>query len=132
MDTRPIGIKTTYIIEGNDGTKTTSSETFDASRSEATEVRVGLPIGVEPVKSQPGDVGYSGMHDQGPLPPLKEGGPIAFLIGCAGLAKEYNDKFLTKHIEKEKENKQKSQEQLESPNTVAKKSSTFPNKRPKQ
>ena len=48
--TRPIGIKTTYIIDRNDGTATTTSETFDASHPDASEVRVGLAIGVEPVK----------------------------------------------------------------------------------
>jgi len=139
--TRPIGINTTYIINGNNGTATRTSETFDASRSDAFEERVGLPIGDEPVKSQPGDDTYSGMHDQGPLLPLKEGGPIAFLIGCVGLAKDHNDNFLTKRIEEEKTNKQKNKEQRpqqqernqsESPDTVAKESSAFPNKRPRQ
>ena len=48
--TRPIGIKTTYIIDGNDGTTTSTSETFDASRSDACEARVGLPVGTEAVK----------------------------------------------------------------------------------
>jgi hypothetical protein len=86
------------------------------------------------------------MHDQGPLPPLKEGGPIAFLMGCVGLAKEHSDDFLTKRIEEEKEQhkqhkssqkqeqeqQQQCKQQSESPNTVAKKSSAFPNKRPKQ
>ena len=90
------------------------------------------------------------MHDQGPLPELKEGGPMAFLIGCTKIAKEYNDYFLTKCIEVEKKNKQKQHEQEqcttkiteatitmpipepESPNTVAKKTSALPNKRPKQ
>ena len=48
--TRPIGIKTTYTIDGTDGTTTTTSETFDASRSDACEVRVGLPVDIEPVK----------------------------------------------------------------------------------
>jgi hypothetical protein len=48
---RPIGIKTTYIVfDGDDGTTTTTSETFDASRNDASEARVGLPVGVEPAK----------------------------------------------------------------------------------
>lgn len=84
-------------------------------------------------QAQPGDDTYSGMHDQGSLPPPKEGGPIAFLIGCVGLAKQHNDAFLTNCIEEEKEKKiQRESNELESPNTVAKKSSAFPNKRPKQ
>ena len=70
---------------------------------------------------------------------------MAFLIGCTKIAKEYNDDFLTKRIEEEKKNKQKEQTakitkaattiptaQLDSPNTVEKKSSALPNKRPKQ
>ena len=72
------------------------------------------------------------MHDQGPLPALKEGGPIAFLIGCTRLAKEHNDAFLTKCIEQEKEQKKSKEPTSDSPNTVAKKSSDLPNKRPKQ
>lgn len=130
---RPIGITTTYSIQGHDGTCTRSSAIFDSSHSEASEARVGLSLGVEPVKAQPGDDAYSGMHDQGPLPSLKEGGPVAFLIGCTRLAKEHNDAFLTKCIQQEKEQRQKSKEPAsDSPNTEAKKSSAFPNKRPKQ
>lgn len=77
------------------------------------------------------------MHDQGFLPTPNEGGPIAFLVGCARLAKDYNDTFLTERIEQEKEQQQKRKKQQqqsnesESPNTVGKKSSAFPNKRPK-
>lgn len=47
---RPIGITTTYIVHGDDGKERTTTETFDASSSEASEVRVGLAVGVEPVK----------------------------------------------------------------------------------
>ena len=81
------------------------------------------------------------MHDQGPLPLLKEGGPISFLIGCVEIAKQHSDDFFTKQIEEGKrnnENKTKKaqheqhHEQSDSPNTEAKKSSIFPNKRPKQ
>ena len=42
------------------------------------------------------------MHDQGPLPALKEGGAMAVFMGCAQLAKDFNDDFLTKCIEEEK------------------------------
>lgn len=135
-----IGITTTYVIKRNNGT-TTTTKAFDASHSGVSDIRVGLPIGVEPVKFCPGVDMYSGMHDQGPLPPLKEGGPIALLIGCVGAAKHHNDDFLTKWIEEEKgnnENKtkkhkhQQHREQSDSPSKEAKKSSAFPNKRPKQ
>jgi len=44
------------------------------------------------------------MHDQGTLPNLKEGGPLTLLTGCAKLAKNYNDEFLTQHIEEENKN----------------------------
>ena len=51
--TRVTGIKTTYTIHENDETTTTTTTTsqlFDASNSNASEIRVGLPIGVEAVK----------------------------------------------------------------------------------
>ncbi|KAG7354595.1 hypothetical protein IV203_003951 [Nitzschia inconspicua] len=57
----------------------------------------------KPVAPQPGDYSYSGMHDQGPLPDLKQGGPMALLLGCVEGAKEYNNSFLTTLIEEEKE-----------------------------
>ncbi|MGK3733782.1 MAG: hypothetical protein ACI8RD_009827 [Bacillariaceae sp.] len=44
------------------------------------------------------------MHDQGPLPDLKEGGPLTLLTGCTKIAKEYNDEFLTQCIKEENEN----------------------------
>ena len=47
---------------------------------------------------------YSGMHDQGPLPDLKEGGPLTLLTGCVKIAKNYNDEFLTQCIKEENEN----------------------------
>ncbi|KAG7343947.1 hypothetical protein IV203_021955 [Nitzschia inconspicua] len=68
---------------------------------------VGLEKGTKPVAPQPGDYFYSGMHDQGPLPDLKEGGPMALLLGCVEGAKEYNNSFLTTLIEVEKEQKTK-------------------------
>jgi hypothetical protein len=42
------------------------------------------------------------MHDQGELPPLREGGDIAVLIGCVEKAKEFNDEFRKEAIKKEK------------------------------
>mmetsp|Transcript_17335 Transcript_17335/g.39868 ORF Transcript_17335/g.39868 Transcript_17335/m.39868 type:complete len:148 (-) Transcript_17335:259-702(-) len=108
--TRVVGIKATYTICGNDETTATTSQNFDASNSNISESRVGLPVGVEPVKPQPGDEAYSGMHDHGPLPELKEGGSVAFLIGCAKMAKQYNNDFLTECIEKEKKSKQQQQQ----------------------
>ncbi|KAG7342829.1 hypothetical protein IV203_020773 [Nitzschia inconspicua] len=68
---------------------------------------VGLEKGTKPVAPQPGDYFYSGMHDQGPLPDLKQGGPMALLLGCVEGAKEYNNSFLTTLIEVEKEQKTK-------------------------
>jgi hypothetical protein len=51
------------------------------------------------------------MHDQGPLPELKEGGPLALLIGCADAAKTFNNDFLTKAIQTEKKMQQSSSDQ---------------------
>ena len=56
-----------------------------------------------------GSYTYSGMHDQGPLPPPKEGGPMATLIGCVQQAKRDNDKYLTEIIEHEKKQRTISQ-----------------------
>ena len=50
----------------------------------------------------PGDYTYSGMHDHGPLPPPKEGGDFAQLIGFVNAAKKASDAYLTELIEKEK------------------------------
>lgn len=38
------------------------------------------------------------MHDQGPLPPPKEEGDMALLIGCVNDAKKFSDKLLTEVI----------------------------------
>ena len=54
-------------------------------------------------KPEPGDYSYSGMHDQGPLPELKEGGQFAQIIGLVNAAKKASDAYLTEVIEKEKE-----------------------------
>lgn len=48
--TRPVGIKATYTIHADDRKTSTTTETFDASRPDASEARVGLAVGVEPVK----------------------------------------------------------------------------------
>lgn len=62
---------------------------------------------------QPGDDTYSGMHDQGPLPEMKEGGPMALLIGCVDAAKTFNNDFLTTAIQTEKLRKALSEQQQE-------------------
>jgi hypothetical protein len=41
------------------------------------------------------------MHDHGALPPPKEGGPMAVLIGMVQQAKATNDTYLTSIIEQE-------------------------------
>lgn len=42
------------------------------------------------------------MHDAGPLPPPKEGGPMADMISYVLKAKEASDEYLTEIIETEK------------------------------
>jgi len=126
------------IVNKVDRTIIKTIKIFDASN--ASTVRVGLPAETTVLqKSQPGDFHYSGMHDSGPLPKLKEGGPLALLIGCTKLSKNYNDEFLTRLIEEESVYHAKTpssttkvkETRNESPNTVAKKSSSFPIKRRK-
>lgn len=43
------------------------------------------------------------MHDHGPLPPPKERGEFAQIIGLVNAAKKESDSYLTELIEKEKE-----------------------------
>ena len=60
------------------------------------------------LQPKPGDVSYSGMHDQGPLPRLnEERGPMSALLNATHAAKTFNDQFMTKIIQKEKERNQK-------------------------
>jgi hypothetical protein len=71
------------------------------------------------ISTQPeaGDFSYSGMHDDGPLPALREGGVMSQLIACVQKAKETNDEYLTGIIEEEKNratSKSEKQEQHES------------------
>jgi hypothetical protein len=46
-----------------------------------------------------GDFSYSGVHDHGQLPDLRQGGPMALLIACVEQAKQKNDSFLTAEIQ---------------------------------
>mmetsp|Transcript_607 Transcript_607/g.963 ORF Transcript_607/g.963 Transcript_607/m.963 type:complete len:139 (+) Transcript_607:44-460(+) len=113
-----IGVSAKYWIAGGSHDEErphpqqnpTISRTFDASNTSHESVRVGLPEGSKPVKPQPGDDTYSGMHDQGPLPELKEGGTTAVLLGCVKAAKEFNDHFLTERIQEENKHKQSEME----------------------
>ena len=68
-----------------------------------SKTRIGLPIGMVPVKPKDGDYTYSGMHDHGPLEPKpKEGGPFHILIGLVNEARSSSDELLTNVIEDEK------------------------------
>ena len=78
----------------------TKKQSFDASN--CPPATIGLPPSVEPVKPDPGDYSYSGMHDHGPLPPPREGGKFAQIVGFVNAAKKASDKYLTEVIEKEK------------------------------
>ncbi len=54
------------------------------------------------IQPEPGDYGYSGMHDHGPLPTLKEGGRFAQLISLVNEGKKASDKYLTEVIQEGK------------------------------
>jgi hypothetical protein len=55
------------------------------------------------VHSQPdaGDYSYSGMHDHGTLPKLKEGGEFSRMIGLVNEARKHSDELLTRIIKEE-------------------------------
>jgi len=66
-------------------------------------LRIGLPEDIiHPEKRPPGDDSYSGLHDQGPLPPLKEDGPMAWLLACVQEARKFNDEYLTEAIARQR------------------------------
>lgn len=48
-----------------------------------------------------GDYSYSGMHDHGVLPKLKEGGDFSLMIGLANEARKHSDELLTRIIREE-------------------------------
>jgi hypothetical protein len=111
---RAVKIQATYWISNADessssdapptriqsfGPASPSTETHTAID---TPARMGLPEGVHAEKRPAGDDSYSGMHDQGPLPPLKEGGSMAMLLSCAQEAKKFNDQYLTEMIAAQK------------------------------
>mmetsp|Transcript_26753 Transcript_26753/g.63807 ORF Transcript_26753/g.63807 Transcript_26753/m.63807 type:complete len:169 (-) Transcript_26753:67-573(-) len=97
----------------SNGTTTTTTTNGDQETVEGEtkneRLRFGLPVGVDadkPGKPEPGDVSYSGMHDQGPLPRLnEERGPMYVLLNATRAAKTFNDQFMTEMIQKEKEKK---------------------------
>jgi hypothetical protein len=63
---------------------------------------LSLPFVDSGAQPSAGDFTYSGVHDHGPLPMLREGGPISFLVSFVMEAKKANDEYLTQVIESEK------------------------------
>ena len=98
----PISINVRFSLPSSNSEQNESviiEQCFDESNCE--EARLGLAPGVEAVKPQGGDYSYSGMHDHGPLPPPKEGGDFAKLVGMVNEAKKSSDNLLTKLIKEE-------------------------------
>jgi hypothetical protein len=71
-----------------------------------TPLRLGVPNGVVKPETN-SDIIYTGFHDQGPLPPLKEGGPMAVLMSCLQEAKNFNDQYLTEAISEQRKKETK-------------------------
>lgn len=96
-----INVRFSYPSTNSEDEGTIIEKIFDESNCEPA--RLGLRPGVEAVKPQGGDYSYSGMHDHGSLPPPKEGGDFAKLIGMVNEARKHSDEVLTKAINKENE-----------------------------
>ena len=90
------------VVEENTHTPNVITQQSFFDESNCPAATVGLHPCVEPVKPKPGDYSYSGMHDHGPLPPPREGGQFAQIIGFVNAAKKASDAYLTDVIEKEK------------------------------
>ncbi|GAX14957.1 hypothetical protein FisN_12Lh342 [Fistulifera solaris] len=91
-------VKATYWINGEQ----TEQRTWDASNTSHAVVGL-LPEQDAAERPEPGEFRYSGRHDGGVLPPPKDGGPMALMIGCVQEAKNANDEYLTSVIDKEKD-----------------------------
>ena len=107
-----INIQTTYWIQpesnggdANSGESILTKSFGPSPQSQIQPMRMNLPEGIKPEKQPAGEVGYSGMHDHGPLPPLREGGPMAELMTCLQDAKNFNDQYLTDLIAARKNSK---------------------------
>uniref|UniRef100_A0A7S0C2U4 Uncharacterized protein n=1 Tax=Proboscia inermis TaxID=420281 RepID=A0A7S0C2U4_9STRA len=106
----------TAIFSLPNSMNTSHHQIFDgkefSDKSGENSFRVGLPENVKATKPLPGDFTYSGMHDHGPLPILKEGGPFSTLIGCVKRARDSSDELLTNIIESEKKAGKRKAEEL--------------------
>ena len=96
-----VSVSVSYWINGGSEHPPQQHKTFSQEQG-IQPARLGLPEGQVPVKPEAGAYDYSGMHDQGPLIPPREGGEMAQLIGCVQAAKQFNDEYLTQVIEDEK------------------------------
>ncbi len=114
---RAVEIRSTYWIRPDDKESSLGSSSADPTRIQTfgtasvstdnytsidSPLRVGLSEGVKPEKRPAGDESYSGLHDQGQLPPLIEGGSMAVLLKCLQEAKNFNDQYLTQVISEQK------------------------------
>jgi hypothetical protein len=96
---KPVSVSVSYWINGvTDEVAPQQYRTFSPEQG-TQPARLGLPEGQLPAKPEAGFFGYSGMHDQGPLIPPREGGEMAQLIGCVQAAKQFNDEYLTRILE---------------------------------
>ena len=105
LQQQPVSIKVTFTLPNG----TTTIERFDSSHTPVARLGISSEESATPIV--PGAVAYSGRHDKGPLPPPREGGAYAQLIGCVDATKDFSNKYLTDVMKQENSRKQEQQGQ---------------------
>ncbi|CAJ1951040.1 unnamed protein product [Cylindrotheca closterium] len=95
-----VGIVVTYYINGCGEDQSVHAATIPSADTKKSNVG-------RPKQLVPGDYSYSGRHDHGELPPLREQTELGRLLVCVKEAKERNDRFITEKIQEFKNREMK-------------------------